>query len=118
MIGAWSFIGNIEWRLNCFHQNNAHLYGLCDYPTGIDESRGSNDIDLFPNPSNGKFQVAMENDRFNTIEISNVLGRTIHRSELKDKITEIDISTEIPGIYFVRISDGKGNVVIKKIVKE
>ena len=75
------------------------------------------EINLYPNPTNGKFKIEAELN-FNSIEITDVLGKIIYQSELKNKSNEIDLSDKFSGIYFVRLSDSKGNSVVKKIVKQ
>lgn len=114
-----------QWRLelHCVTINGIDVVnnypGQCESVfIGINEKIAQDNFMLFPNPSNGIFQLVMSDVYPNTVEITDVLGAVIYKTELKDKTSKIDLSTEIPGIYFVRISDSKGNFVVKKIVKE
>jgi hypothetical protein len=110
--------------LECFSQNNRTLYPNYDATTGcvilttVIEKEDIKNISIFPNPSNGKFQLTLNNLKLNTFEITDVLGNIILRSEIKNETTEIDLSDRSTGIYFVRISNSKGNFVVKKIVKQ
>lgn len=116
---------NTRKHLTCFSHKNQTLYptynatSACTLLTSINEKEGiENTLSIFPNPSSGKFQLTFSNSKSGTIEVMDVLGNKILKSEIKSESTEIDLSDEIPGIYFVRISDSKGNFTMKKIVKE
>lgn len=73
-------------------------------------------IEIFPNPSNGKFQIKTEVE-LSQIQITDVLGKIIYQVELKNKSPEIDLSEKLAGVYFVRLSDSKGNSVVRKLIK-
>jgi hypothetical protein len=65
---------------------------------------------ISPNPSNGVLNLkTLSNDFENSkIEIYNTIGSLIYKSDLKQNSTDIDISNEAKGIYFIKISnDGK-----------
>jgi len=68
-------------------------------------------LNIFPNPTSGKLFVF--NDGKTTLEITNVVGEIILRKEIYDRETEIDISAQSSGIYFVKL----GNTVTK-IIKQ
>jgi hypothetical protein len=109
--------------LTCFQGDGALIYSNGSH-TSCGDLLSSKEINylqtnvaVFPNPSNGKFQIKTEVG-FNQLEITDVLGKTIYKSEIKNRSAEIDLSDKLPGIYFVRLSDLEGNSVVKKIVKE
>jgi hypothetical protein len=52
------------------------------------------------------------------MEITNVFGTLLFRSEITNNRTEFDISGMSNGIYFIHLNDLKGNSVVKKIVKQ
>jgi hypothetical protein len=85
---------------------------------GINEIKELEDAVIFPNPSTGKFQFTLNNILDEKIEITDVLGNIIMKSEIKNESVQLDLSDQSKGIYFVRISDEKGNLIVKKIVKE
>lgn len=87
---------------------------------GVEEiALNADNVQVFPNPSHGIFQLAIKN--FQTtktkIEIYNVLGKRIGNLQLAfdKKEMNIDLSSEPKGIYFVRISS-ENNSVSKKII--
>jgi hypothetical protein len=74
-------------------------------------------IDIFPNPVNGKFRIN-SSIHFNNIEIYNVLGEKIYLSNFNSQASdEIDFSNIPKGIYFVNMNDGV-KIYTCKIVKE
>ena len=75
-------------------------------PTGISTNFiQGNEILIFPNPSNGVFELKseMENEK-SEIKIYNALGEIIYQSEIKNDKTEIDLSSQPKGIYFYQIT--------------
>jgi len=84
-----------------------------------DNSEIGNDITIYPNPSNGIFQLTIDNVQFPKaeIEVYNMLGELVYFSELRTPNSRLDLSSLPSGIYFVRITT-KDGIVSRKIVKE
>jgi len=72
-------------------------------------------IDIYPNPTKGKFIVAGEN--ILSIEITNADGKRLQRLSVSDNKTSIDLGSYAKGLYFVKVI-AKEAVLIKKIVLE
>jgi plastocyanin len=81
---------------------------------------------IFPNPSNGKFQLRFDNSSGYTgtgnsqglsVEIYNLLGEKILSIPgfIPQTSNEIDLTSSPAGYYFVKISDGK-KVFTKKVL--
>ncbi len=110
--------------LECFSQNNQTLYPTYDVANGcvlitsIKENEKFVSISIYPNPNNGKFQLKLMNQKSVTLEITDILGNTILKSEIKNETIDIDLSGQSDGIYFVKTIDSKGSFVVKKIVKQ
>ena len=86
----------------------------CPSITGIDELKNRT-IAVFPNPSNGKFDIQSQ-EEIKSVEIHNILGERIYYKLLTNKQQNvIDISSEPAGIYFVLIRTDIG-MTSKKIV--
>ena len=84
-------------------------------PLSINDNIELENFIIYPNPTNGLLQIKTEQE-ISSIEVLDVFGRRMLYSE---KIqSEINISDFKNGIYFVRLSDSKGNYVVKKIVKQ
>jgi hypothetical protein len=88
--------------------------------TGLKENDNNKIISIYPNPSQGSFNVALSStDKNVKMQVINVLGKLVfERSYVSDeKIFQarIDMQDEPSGIYFIRISDGK-NEYAKKVM--
>lgn len=90
-------------------------------PTGINELMGAeNDIEIFPNPSNGVFSIHSQtlSNEEQYIEVYNMLGAKIH-SSVKSRLSAytFDISHQPKGVYFVKIYRGEKCATRKIIVQ-
>ncbi|MCK5775512.1 MAG: T9SS type A sorting domain-containing protein [Bacteroidales bacterium] len=73
----------------------------------------SNLFDIYPNPSNGIFNIISEQDFM--IEIINISGKVIKEKKLKKGNNTVEITTS--GIYFIKISNNNSTYIKKLIVK-
>lgn len=84
----------------------------------VDEIRITSDISIFPNPNAGIFYVNITpSDNIDFVEITNLQGLVIYQN--KEKIyqkTQIDISGQPQGIYFLKIRRN-GIIEAHKIIK-
>lgn len=85
--------------------------------TSIDETLNEALIELFPNPTTGKFQIKGAEQKHLTVEVHDLLGSKIKMLKTDNELL-IDLSDQPNGIYFVHLSDSNGNAVTKKIVKQ
>lgn len=82
----------------------AHYLGtLFKYslPLSIDENPETDEIQVFPNPSTGKFKISNEN-QYDLI-ITTVLGKVILKCENNNYDKEIDIVDQPQGIYILKV---------------
>jgi plastocyanin len=95
---------------------------LVQSATGINENTSSNDFSIYPNPSEGIFQVDIKNTNeqqifsLNVFDISgaNVLKLSFPAIEGNQ---EIDLSSYPKGIYFLKISDNEKSFYKKIVLK-
>lgn len=79
-----------------------------------------NAISIFPNPSNGVFQVSLNNDSINSgnIFITNILGNKVYSNLINNRHFEINLNDIPEGLYFVTLKiNGKlsrEKILIKK----
>ncbi len=74
------------------------------------------EIRVFPNPSNSKFTVESGSEiPENKILVFNILGQEIKTkiTKINDKKVDIDLTGNIPGVYFIRFNSGEGIVTSK-----
>ncbi len=100
---------------NCVDTSSCHYIVVIQ--TGIDAMKASNEIEIFPNPSNGAFRISMKTgETIRSYSLINHMGAIILDSEQNNKQTyQIDLRNYSPGIYYVRVSTDK-NVIVKRVI--
>lgn len=88
-------------------------YQPIDVPTNVLENTLNDKIKIYPNPSNGIFEIQGEN--INSVKIIDIKGEQI-KTEIKN-FKKIDLTEMEKGIYFAKIYTNNG-IVIRKIVLE
>ena len=73
-------------------------------------------VKLHPNPTNGI--VTITGKDLSSIEVLNIMGQTILKSEYSGDNAIIDLTGQPVGIYFFNITNKQGDKCTKKIVKE
>lgn len=84
---------------------------------GMDELSSDIKMDVFPNPSNGHFNLFVEEGIVNDntlVEVLNLNGEVVLEQQYQ---TNVDISDLMNGIYFLRVRNEKFSVT-KKVIKE
>jgi len=89
--------------------------------TGVDELLTDNNIQIYPNPNNGKFTLKMDIDKSQNIqiEITDMLGQIIYAENLNSfngiYQKQIDLKEYSNGIYTVKVNTNK-EIVIRKLI--
>ncbi len=91
---------------------------LGNAPTGIAFINDKMDLQIYPNPSNGVFNIRGSKTNVQKIEAFNQLGEKIYESvpENFQDIIPVDISENPSGIYLLVIHDTNGTTLTKKII--
>ncbi|MEO8761195.1 MAG: T9SS type A sorting domain-containing protein [Bacteroidia bacterium] len=89
------------------HSNQAN-----NRATGIKQYGSSKTLNVYPNPSNGIVTIQSLTE-LGAITIYNALGEVVYKKISKDNTTQLDISQQAPGIYFV---NAQGNYM--RVVKQ
>ncbi len=71
---------------------------------------------LAPNPSNGVFDIAIENNA--QMSVFNSLGQLLKMQNLTAGTNRVDLQDLANGIYTVRLQTNDGNTTIKQMVKQ
>ncbi|MCD4745002.1 MAG: Omp28-related outer membrane protein [Bacteroidales bacterium] len=115
--------GTYEVSLTVTNQNGSSTETKSDYITvGInglnDQTVKSDDFLIYPNPTNGIFNI--ENENINTenfkVYVANSLGNTLYNVVINNKAKnnfQIDISNQPKGIYYLIIRKNDKNIVKK-----
>lgn len=87
----------------------------------IDESKKtSNSIKIFPNPSNGLYELQLNDSEIDNINltVNDVLGKTVLKTKITNTNTKIDLSSHPNGIYFIEIEKVNQAKYFIKIIKQ
>lgn len=90
----------------------------CSVNLFANESTTDEQITIFPNPNEGKFEIKIVKNKIESIRVMDLLGNIIKTSlniPGNDHLA-VDISEVDQGIYFVQITDQNKNVVTKQII--
>ena len=79
------------------------------------ESKEQLTTEIYPNPSNGVFQISNQNDQATSVTIYNITGEKVYENTRYNANEIIDLSNQSKGVYVLHIVDGS-NLVTKKIV--
>ena len=74
------------------------------------------DLNIYPNPNNGIFNLSLKNADISDVIISDVLGNIIYRDRTNTENKSINLSFQPKGVYFVKVVSGKNIDIIKIIV--
>ncbi|MCX6290841.1 MAG: T9SS type A sorting domain-containing protein [Bacteroidetes bacterium] len=101
----------------------AETGSICDsLRIGINElNTEQNGLEVFPNPTSGKFFLKLKdtNDQVINVRVEDVLGKMVFKTTaLLKTITDIDLKTFSPGLYFVHVQTEKKKFLAAKIIKE
>jgi hypothetical protein len=101
----------------CADTSDCTIFGEID-DTGFEDLLNSDAVSIYPNPSNGQFNVTIEGfvGAVN-VEILNNLGQVIYSNQFNQSIHEINLNTASPGIYLIRLS-AEGENIYRKIIIE
>jgi hypothetical protein len=107
---AWS--GTLNGEEDVYY---SHI--IPNIPTAINEISGNTSFSIFPNPTNGVFVVTSD-AKLSQIEIYNMLGEKVYAKTCSNAKTEINISSLVAGIYFLKIVKHDGSSAVKKLIRE
>ena len=76
-------------------------------------------INIFPDPATSELRIENAELKIKGIEIYNTLGEVVRNYQLPiiNHQLSVDVSQLLPGVYFVAVTDDKGNKITKRFVK-
>lgn len=78
----------------------------------------NNGISIYPNPTNGLFELRVANCQNCGLKIYNTLGQIVYQSAIHNLKSEIDLREVFSGIYFVQVRTEQGNAVKKLVINK
>jgi len=83
---------------------------------GLSDNTTTKTIEIFPNPSNGRFTITAD-VQTSFVEIIDILGNCVYKTQTNGLQTHIHLTNQPKGIYFCKISDKNKEVIkIAKII--
>jgi len=93
-------------------QGNCSDTSSCIQITGVGINSNEIDVNIYPNPSNGKITVKLNSNQ-NLVSISDINGKVIKTIITTSKVTSFDLSDFENGIYFIKVETNKFNYTKK-----
>ena len=124
-ISQWAGNGNIRiaFESYCYWGNPLFIDNVeIEQYVGLPEDAGvNNDIQIYPNPSDGHFTVDFTKEHdFSNVEIFNPTGKVLFKKDISSQTKSITIGNGLKlarGVYFIKFSNEKNNVVKKVLIK-
>lgn len=98
-----------------FNSTDNKVIIIKDSTLGLSESEEKNNVSIYPNPTTDYIFIKSDLD-IKDIQISDLNGRIINNLEFQDN--KVNLTSLQTGIYFAKISDINGKILIKKIIKK
>ena len=80
-----------------------------------EEFRINDKILVFPNPTNDKLNLSIEENA--VIDIINIQGQIVYSKSLTEKSNSLDLSNLVSGVYTLKIKTDRG-IAIRKLIKQ
>jgi hypothetical protein len=74
---------------------------------GISDITGTDIFQLYPNPSNGKFTLQMQQYSGTEVMIHDILGHLVYQKQMAAEKENIDLSNAAGGTYYLTIRNGE-----------
>lgn len=104
-----------------FDNIKGKLYGIqwdANTTTNIIENGETTGAAIYPNPTNGIFNLQMKKVENVQIEIYNVYSECVYKNKIISSNVQIDLSFQAMGVYFLQIKTEQGIVYKKLIVQQ
>lgn len=86
-------------------------------PNAVKENESSSAVQIYPNPSNGKFTIANSKYSSYELEIYNLIGDLVCRKKISGKQEMIDLN-ERNGMYFYKVITAEGSSTGKIVINK
>lgn len=75
-------------------------------------------FNLYPNPTNGNFQIEVETDLIGQpVVITDAMGKLVRTEVIQSKVSTFEVSDLPKGVYFVQVHTAHGKIA-KRLVKQ
>jgi hypothetical protein len=120
-VGTYSVVVREENNTNptCEVWSYYTVYGDAGGSNGINEETTKNTFSVYPNPTNGVFQIKFETKiaTKSVLEVYNSFGQKVYTTTNLQQEMKIDLYNYSKGIYFIKIDDSSEIYTQKVIVQ-
>lgn len=97
-----------------FTQNQEGIFNIKKNTTGIESSENQN-IDIYPNPGNGLFNINLNqiNSGLIKVEVYNIIGEKVWSKNIDNQANHIDLTKLSKGVYYLSLSTDKQKITKK-----
>jgi hypothetical protein len=107
----------VSGKNNAFDVSKSNI--LNQTGIGIREDDLSNGVKLYPNPTNGSFQIEfIGNSEFEILRVFDNLGRLIYQTSVRNQPTAIDLQNEPSGTYRVELIGKTGIAHLPLVIQK
>lgn len=102
-------------------ENGGRIYKIDPQSSLLDKTSISNDFDVYPNPSIGKFKIALDDVGINgdeyILKIFTVTNQLVYQTRITQDGNEYDLTnSNLSGFYFIQIYNNDNNLQFTKKV--
>lgn len=106
---CWNTLGKFPNFLTIDFHELGDVFEVADsvnarLTVGIEEAKEQDVINVFPNPSNGVFQIRMNQPQNATITVIGIDGKTLLTKQVSGKSVELDMSAFPEGVFYAFIT--------------
>jgi hypothetical protein len=91
--------------------DNVRIYETQD-PVDLTENTVG-EITIYPNPSDGVFNLMFQDDQVRSIEIYELSGKLVRTKQTSGSRVRLDLSDCSPGYYMIKIGDHTCSIILK-----
>jgi hypothetical protein len=84
---------------------------------GVNSDILNSQLNVFPNPSAGVFNVSLPQGKAFAMEVTDLTGRVVMKETSAAKNAQVDLSKAAKGIYLLKVTS-EGSVVVRKLIVE
>lgn len=101
---------NTKWQRICQVQSF-----LCDTVTAVEKGEMFTGWSVFPNPTEGRLLIEIDDPEPMTAEIRDMQGRLLVKKEIRLK-GELNLESLAKGVYFIRVKNEDGGIVGARLI--
>ena len=116
VVVEWNGSGSLDVLLTDGGCQGTDTRSVTANPTGLDEVAGIN-ASVYPNPSNGLFNLRLESSEVIQVRIMDVSGKVLRSNELSgSNLYTLDMQSAPVGVYILELESAEGKTY-KRLIK-